>query len=472
LTDVETLRTDPLEAAVNPRVLVSRDSETPSTEGPAPSRLRRFASSTPASRFRASTTAASTTGASGEPALAFALDALDEPLATRIFDAARAAGIAVERRSEGDRPRTRTRERTGEGAGERAESVYLSAAESDLRELGRRFEVGGGAPLASVGRMIASTLDRAARRRFEWKLPGDPPRVFRLGGGRTRLMGVLNRTPDSFSDGGRHARLEDAVAHGVALVEAGADVLDIGGESTAPGAEPVSAEEEADRVVELIRELARRVDVPLSVDTTKASVAASAVEAGATIVNDVSALVGDPELAPFCARTGVGVVLMHRAGPPRSMQDDPRYDDVAADIVRSLRAAVVRATEAGIDEDRIVLDPGIGFGKTLEHNLEILRSLDELRSLGRARLVGTSRKAFLGKLTGAPTEDRVAATGATVAWCAAGMATLAYMTIRARGEREAREARQARQEPSGGQLDGSRDQTEPRPTFDPSELWR
>ena len=391
MTDVETLRTDPLEAPANPRILVSTDGELVAAANPASSRLRRFAVTSSRSRGTAET-------------VALALDRLAPPLAARIAEQAVAT------------TRDTSLERSPDSA--REESLRIAASNASMRELSRSLGASEDLEEARVGRMIEATLERAQRRRFELMLPGTPARTLPLGGGHTRILGVVNRTPDSFSDGGRNLRLEDAVETGLALVEAGADVLDIGGESTRPGAAPVAADEEIERVVPLIRELARRVEVPISVDTTKAAVAERAIDAGATIVNDVSALESDPRLAEVCARTGVGVALMHRAGTPETMQDDPRYDDVAAEIVGSLRSAVARAVEAGIDEARLIVDPGIGFGKNVEHNLEILRSLDELRSLGLPRLVGTSRKAFLGKLTGAPVDERVAATGATVAWCA------------------------------------------------------
>jgi len=212
-------------------------------------------------------------------------------------------------------------------------------------------------------------------------------------------MGIVNVTPDSFSDGGRFLDPAAAVAHGRALLAEGADVLDVGGESTRPGAAPVGAEEELDRVLAVVRELAA-AGATVSVDTTKAAVAAPCLQAGARWVNDVSALRFDPALAGVVAEHGAEVCLMHMRGEPRTMQADPRYADVVDDVKAFLLERLGAATAAGIAEERVWLDPGIGFGKTVEHNLALLGRLDELVALGRPVLVGTSRKAFLGRLTG------------------------------------------------------------------------
>lgn len=220
-----------------------------------------------------------------------------------------------------------------------------------------------------------------------------------------KLMGVVNVTPDSFSDGGRYLDAGAAVRHGEELVRDGAAILDVGGESTRPGAEPVEEGEELRRVVPVVKALAGKATV--SIDTSKAAVAASAIEVGAEIVNDVTALQGDPEMAELCAERGVGVVLMHMPGNPRTMQDDPSYDDVVDDVKAFLAGRMESAVGQGVDEERIWLDPGIGFGKTLEHNLELLRRLGELRALGRPLVVGTSRKSFIGKVDGSDVEDRI-----------------------------------------------------------------
>ena len=223
-----------------------------------------------------------------------------------------------------------------------------------------------------------------------------------------KLMGVVNVTPDSFSDGGRYLDAEAAIAHGEKLLGDGAAILDVGGESTRPGAEPVDEAEELRRVVPVVEGLAAKGAV--SVDTSKAAVAAAAIEAGASIVNDVTALRGDPGMAELCAERGVGVVLMHMPGDPRTMQDDPRYDDVVVDVKAFLARRVEVAVEAGIAEERIWVDPGIGFGKRLEHNLALLRRLAELRELGRPVLIGTSRKSFIGKVDGSAVGDRIGGT--------------------------------------------------------------
>jgi dihydropteroate synthase len=233
-----------------------------------------------------------------------------------------------------------------------------------------------------------------------------------------KLMGVVNVTPDSFSDGGLYLDPEAAVAHGRELAEAGAEVLDIGGESTRPGAEPVGEEEELRRVVPVIRGLSGSACL-LSVDTSKASVAAAALDAGAAIVNDVTALRGDPEMASLCAERSATVVLMHMLGEPRTMQQDPRYDDVVVEVKAFLAERLEAAVAAGIDEERVWLDPGIGFGKTGAHNMELLRRLGELRELGRPLVVGTSRKSFIGKVDGSPADQRLGGTIASSVLAAA-----------------------------------------------------
>ena len=225
-------------------------------------------------------------------------------------------------------------------------------------------------------------------------------------------MGVVNVTPDSFSDGGRFLDADAAVAQGQRLAGEGADLLDVGGESTRPGADPVPADEERRRVVPVIERLAT-TGAQLSVDTSKASVAQATLDAGATFVNDVTALRADPELAAVVAQAGCDCCLMHMLGDPRTMQEDPRYDDVVSDVKAFLEERIAFATRQGIAEERILVDPGIGFGKTLEHNLILLRRLDEIAALGRPVVVGTSRKSFLGKLTGAEVDDRLPGTIAT-----------------------------------------------------------
>jgi dihydropteroate synthase len=221
-------------------------------------------------------------------------------------------------------------------------------------------------------------------------------------------MGVVNVTPDSFSDGGLFLDAEAAVAHGRELAEQGAEILDVGGESTRPGAEEVSAEEEKARVEPVVAGLAGEATV--SIDTSKAAVAEAALDAGATIVNDVTALRHDPEIASLCAEREAGLILMHMQGDPRTMQRNPSYEDVVDDVRAFLAERVETAVAAGVDEERIWLDPGIGFGKDLDHNLELLHRLGELRDLGRPLVIGTSRKSFIGKIDGSPVGERLGGT--------------------------------------------------------------
>ena len=229
------------------------------------------------------------------------------------------------------------------------------------------------------------------------------------------IMGVVNVTPDSFSDGGRYLDATAAIEHGLELEAQGAAILDVGGESTRPGAPPVSEDEELRRVMPVIEGLIERGrGARISIDTYKSRVAASALAAGATMVNDVTAMRGDPDMARVIASTGALCCLMHMLGDPRTMQDDPHYDDVVNDIKVFLEQRLKFATRAGIARERIVVDPGIGFGKTVAHNLELLRRLSEFRDLGRPLMIGTSRKSFLGRLTGRDSpDDRLAATIAT-----------------------------------------------------------
>jgi dihydropteroate synthase len=232
-----------------------------------------------------------------------------------------------------------------------------------------------------------------------------------------KLMGVVNVTPDSFSDGGMYLDAEAAVAHGRELAEQGAEILDVGGESTRPGAEEVGVEEEMGRVEPVVAGLAGGATV--SIDTSKLAVAEAALDAGAAIVNDVTALRHDPGIGGLCAERGAGLVLMHMQGDPRTMQANPVYDDVVDEVKAFLAERLEVAVDAGVDEERIWLDPGIGFGKTLDHNLELLRRLGELRELGRPLVVGTSRKSFLGKIDGSPVGERVGGTIASSVLAAA-----------------------------------------------------
>jgi dihydropteroate synthase len=233
---------------------------------------------------------------------------------------------------------------------------------------------------------------------------------------RCLVMGVVNVTPDSFADGGRHLDRRAAVAHGLALAAEGADLLDVGGESTRPGATGVEEAVELDRVLPVIEELAAATDVPVSVDTRKAAVARAALHAGAAIVNDVSAGRDDPELLGVAAEAGAPLVLMHMQGTPATMQDNPHYDDVLVEVEAFLQERCAAAEAAGVAPDALVVDPGIGFGKRDEHNYALLGGLARLTRLGHPLLVGTSRKGFIGRALDLPVEERLEGTAATVVW--------------------------------------------------------
>ena len=232
---------------------------------------------------------------------------------------------------------------------------------------------------------------------------------------RTHVIGVLNVTPDSFSDGGRFFERDRAVEQGLTMVRQGADVIDVGGESTRPYSRRISAEEELDRVIPVIEALRREVKVPISIDTLKAHVAREALRAGASIVNDISALRFDPEMTQVVAEAGVPVILMHMKGTPEDMQVQPVYDRTLPEIIGFLRDALDRASRGGIKKDLTIVDPGIGFGKTFDHNLEIIRDLKQLQCLERPILVGTSRKAFIGRILNKDVEGRETGTMATLA---------------------------------------------------------
>lgn len=226
-----------------------------------------------------------------------------------------------------------------------------------------------------------------------------------------RIAGILNITPDSFSDGGKHLDADAAIAHGLRLAEEGADLLDVGGESTRPGAEPVSVDDEIARVVPVIQALAQQTNLPIAIDTSKPAVMRAAVAAGAGLINDVYALRNDGAL-DAAAELKVPVCLMHMQGEPRTMQRDPHYDDVVSDVRRFLAERIFACEMSGIDKKRIVADPGFGFGKTLEHNLALLRALDQFAALGVPLMVGLSRKAMIGTLTGREVDQRAAGSAA------------------------------------------------------------
>lgn len=232
---------------------------------------------------------------------------------------------------------------------------------------------------------------------------------------RTHIMGILNITPDSFSDGGMFLTTEDAIQYGVNMAESGADIIDVGGESSRPGADPVSVEEEMSRVVPVITELANRVNIPISIDTTKAEIARAALACGAEIVNDIGAMRLDDNMVHVIADTGAAVVLMHMRGTPRDMQTgDLSYPSLMGNIIEFLGCSINEAVKAGISENSIIIDPGIGFGKTGEDNLRLLKNLSEFKIFGRPILIGVSRKAFIGKITGGTPLERTEGTAAAV----------------------------------------------------------
>jgi dihydropteroate synthase len=239
-------------------------------------------------------------------------------------------------------------------------------------------------------------------------------------GSRALIMGILNVTPDSFSDGGRFLGADAIGSQVKAMVEAGADIIDVGGESSRPFAEAVSVEEELARVLPAIRQIRNRSTIPISIDTTKAEVAAKALAAGADIINDISALRFDPEMISLVAKTEAPVIIMHMQGTPADMQLDPHYNDVITEIREFFRERLAWAATKGIENKRFIIDPGIGFGKTVAHNLTILKHLADLQELGCPLLIGHSRKAFIGRLLGKEVDERDVATAAISALCAAG----------------------------------------------------
>jgi dihydropteroate synthase len=259
------------------------------------------------------------------------------------------------------------------------------------------------------------------RKKYEWSWGR-----YRLSfGERTLLMGVINVTPDSFSDGGLFYGREQAIAQGEALAAEGADILDIGGESTRPFSQPLAAGEELNRIIPVIRELAKKVRIPISVDTYKAEVAAVALDAGAALVNDISALRLDPAMTKVLRNHGVPVILMHMQGTPQDMQSEPHYGDLLKEVHSFFEERLNRAQQEGLARDRVLIDPGIGFGKTWDHNLLLIKRLDFFSDLGCPVLIGTSRKSFIGKLTGqslpGEREWGTAATTAIAAWMGAHM---------------------------------------------------
>ena len=268
---------------------------------------------------------------------------------------------------------------------------------------------------------------RYPRRATTWQLRTRTLQFGRL----PLLMGIVNVTPDSFSDGGRFFTPQAAVDQALRLVDEGADLLDIGGESTRPYADPISAAEELRRILPVFEALAHHVSVPLSIDTSKSAVARAALAAGAEIINDVTALTGDPLMPELAAETSAGVCAMHMQGAPQTMQDNPHYDDVVREVRDYLRGRLDALVAAGIAADRVCLDPGIGFGKTHQHNLTLMAHCDQLHELGRPLLVGHSRKGFLGKLLGDPQADRTQATvGAALSLASQGVQVIRLHEVR------------------------------------------
>jgi dihydropteroate synthase len=237
-------------------------------------------------------------------------------------------------------------------------------------------------------------------------------------GPRPLVMGIVNVTPDSFSDGGQFASTPAAIEHGLKLAAEGADFLDIGGESSRPGSERISLDEELARVIPVVRGLAVKTVVPISVDTTKAEVARRALEAGAKIINDITAALGDAGMIDVVRESGAGFILMHMQGTPERMQDKPTYENVLGEVRAFLEARIQACVDGGIDANRIAIDPGIGFGKTLEHNLTLMRDLGELAAIGPPVVLGVSRKGLLGQITGRPRAERLASSLAAACYCA------------------------------------------------------
>jgi len=251
--------------------------------------------------------------------------------------------------------------------------------------------------------------------RHLWKIRGQTLDLSARG----LIMGIVNVTPDSFSDGGLFADPGVAIEHALAMIDEGADLLDIGGESTRPGSDLVPLEEELRRVLPVVQGLAKKTDIPISIDTMKAEVARRCLDAGASIVNDVTALTGDPEMPKVVRESGAGAVLMHMQGTPKTMQDNPHYDDVVSSISNYFGERLRTLEKEGIEPAKMALDPGIGFGKTVEHNMEILARLAEFATWQRPILLGVSRKGFVGQITGRPRHDRGMATAAIGCWALA-----------------------------------------------------
>ena len=288
--------------------------------------------------------------------------------------------------------------------------ALMIATERQYRELIRKLKKQKIFGLPELAGQIEKSITNMNLRKFRIEIGGKALNLDE----RTHIMGVLNVTPDSFSDGGTFMDPEKAYLHALRMRDDGADIIDIGGESTRPGAEETPEDLELSRILPLVERISRESEAVISVDTYKARVARKAIEAGAHMINDISGLRFDPEMAPLIAETGVPVVIMHIKGTPRDMQKEPSYEDVMGEIIASLEESMEIAYRAGVREEQIVVDPGIGFGKRLQDNLDIIRHLSELKILGRPILLGTSRKSFIGSILNLSVTDRLEGTAATV----------------------------------------------------------
>ena len=276
-----------------------------------------------------------------------------------------------------------------------ATDAIISGTEKQLRNVVKKLNMQPFG-LKKLANKIKSAIDNIYKNEVIFEAKGKKW----LLGKQTLVMGILNITPDSFYDGGKYLKKEEAVKKALRMMEAGADIIDVGGESSRPGSQPVSVNEELKRVIPVIKQVAKISDIVVSVDTTKSEVAKQAIEAGAQIVNDISALRFDPRMAKICAEKKAGVVLMHMRGTPATMQTDVQYNDLMSDIFNHLEERIAFAVKAGIKKQRIAIDPGIGFGKSPEDNLKIINRLSEFKALGRPIILGTSRKSFIGKILG------------------------------------------------------------------------
>ena len=291
-------------------------------------------------------------------------------------------------------------------------SFFLTGSFLSYQRLCKKLNEQG---LNDLSFTIKNTLDNFQRKSYNLSFPSKSINLAE----KVAVMGILNLTPDSFYDGGKYKGEKEILNRVEQMVKEGADIIDIGGESTRPGALPVTEKEEIKRVIPYIRKITHLFDIPVSIDTYKSKVAISALEEGAQMVNDISGLRFDPEMVKVVSSYNVPIVIMHIKGTPRNMQNNPRYESLMDEIISYLDDGIQRAVKAGIDPEKVIVDPGIGFGKTVEHNLFILKRLSELKVLGKPILIGVSRKSFIGKVLGLPVEKRL--TGSLAASCVAVM---------------------------------------------------